>query len=86
MQEDQVCHRRGGEEIHDFPGAPVRKPLASLAKIVKVGYTVVMDVEEDGGFYIEKKITVEKTYMREESNAFVFVWLPPAQGFLGQGP
>ena len=66
--------------------APVRKPLASLAKITKAGNRIVMDSDDNEGSYIENKMTGERTYMREERNVFVFdIWLPPAQGFPGPG-
>ena len=58
--------------------ADVKKPLASVMKIVKKGNQVVFDEE---GSYIRNKKTGTRTEMREEHGVYVFdIWIPSGRG------
>ena len=54
--------------------ADVKKPLASITKIVGKGNKVIFS---SSGSYIENERTGLKTIMREEGGVYVFdVWVP----------
>ena len=62
--------------------ADVKKPLASVMKIVKKGNRVVFDEES----YVENKKTGIKTPVREEGGVYVFdIWVPTCEGKMKSG-
>ena len=66
----------------------VKKPLASVKKIVEANHAVVFAPDALGGSFILNLDTGEVNQMREaDGNYMLDVWVPPAnelQGFGGQ--
>ena len=58
----------------------VKKPLASVKKIVQAGHAVVFAPEEYGGAFILNMSTNEENALREDDGNYVLdVWVLPAQ-------
>ena len=66
--------------------ASVKKPLASVKKVVEAGHAVVFAPEELGGSFILNLTSYEENALREyDGNYLLDVWIPPASsvGFAG---
>ena len=60
-----------------FQVAPVKKPLASVRRIVEQGHKVVFDDDGEGSSYILNKATGQKTHMEVRNGVYVIeAWTP----------
>ena len=78
--EQNICCRddKGTDLRLRMTCADVKKPLASVMKIVKKGNRVVFD---DNGSYVENKESGARTRLREEGGVYAFdVWMPAGLG------
>ena len=63
----------------------IKKPLASVKRIVEAGHAVVFAPPELGGSFILNLTTGEENVMREDDGNYMLdVWIPPpeAAGFM----
>ena len=73
-----------------FQVAGVSKALGAVSRIVGNGNRVVFDHPNDGGSYIENKVTGKQTPLRQHNGVYYLdVWYKPGdevkQGFPRQG-
>ena len=73
-----------------FQVAGVSKALGAVSRIIGCGNRVVFDHPNDGGSYIENKITGKQTPLRQNNGVYYLdVWYKPgeevSQGFPRQG-
>ena len=69
-----------------FQVAEINNTIAAVSRVVGGGNRVVFDSPEIGS-YVERKLTGERTYLRQSNGVYYMdVWVPPHnQGFPGQG-
>ena len=64
----------------------IKKPVASVKKILEAGHAVVFAPPEYGGSFILSLATQEENSLREDDGNYMLdVWVPPAQSVQGLG-
>ena len=64
----------------------VKKPLASVKRIVEAGHAVVFAPPEFGGSFILNMATLDESALREDDGNYILdAWVPPPEsvGFTG---